>query len=161
MQSVILIFVSFIKKCGIHDYITNSVFHAHKWNINMYIWWYSISFQPAVRILFPTCLGLNACPCDRVEVPVTILCLITMTSLWAQWRLKLPASWLFTQPFIQAQVKESIKAPRHWPWCLGNSPVTGEFPEHMASNAENVSFWSRPHIMVTIMDHWRLNLCPK
>ena len=22
---------------------------------------------------------------------------------------------LFTQPFIQAQIKESIKAPRHWP----------------------------------------------
>ena len=25
----------------------------------------------------------------------------TMTSLWSQWRLKSPASWLFTQPFIQ------------------------------------------------------------
>ena len=28
-----------------------------------------------------------------------------------------PASRLFTQPFIQAQVKENIKAPRHWPLC--------------------------------------------
>ena len=26
-----------------------------------------------------------------------------------------PASWLFTEPFIQAQVKENIRAPRHWP----------------------------------------------
>ena len=25
------------------------------------------------------------------------------------------ASRLFTQPFIQAQIKENIKAPRHWP----------------------------------------------
>ena len=40
---------------------------------------------------------------------------ITMTSKWARWRLKSPASWLFTQPFIQAQIKANIKAPRHWP----------------------------------------------
>ena len=41
----------------------------------------------------------------------------TMTSYWARWRLKSPASRLFTQPFIQAQMKENIKAPRHWPLC--------------------------------------------
>ena len=29
-------------------------------------------------------------------------------------RLKSPASRLYTQPFIQAQIKESTKAPRHW-----------------------------------------------
>ena len=29
------------------------------------------------------------------------------------WRLKSPTSPLFTQPFIQAQIKENIKAPRH------------------------------------------------
>ena len=38
-------------------------------------------------------------------------------SKWARWRLKSPASRLFTQPFIQAQIKEIIKAPRHWPLC--------------------------------------------
>ena len=27
--------------------------------------------------------------------------------------------------------------------CVGNSPVTGEFPAQMASNAENVSIWWR------------------
>ena len=26
-----------------------------------------------------------------------------------------PASWLFTQPFVPARIKEIIKAPRHWP----------------------------------------------
>ena len=31
--------------------------------------------------------------------------------------LKSPASWLFTQSFIQTQIKENIKAPRHWPLC--------------------------------------------
>ena len=45
---------------------------------------------------------------------------------------------------IQAQIKENIKAPRHWPLC-------GEFTDgrwilaQMASNAENVSIWWRHH----------------
>ena len=34
--------------------------------------------------------------------------------------------------------QRNVKDPRHWPLC-GNSPVTGEFPAQMASNAENVS----------------------
>ena len=54
--------------------------------------------------------------------PGTIQSIITMTSWWAWWRLKSPASPLFTQPFIQKQIKENIKAPRHWPLC-------GEFTE--------------------------------
>ena len=29
--------------------------------------------------------------------------------------------------------------------CAGNSPMTGEFPAQMASNAENVSIWWRHH----------------
>ena len=29
--------------------------------------------------------------------------------------------------------------------CEGNSPMTGEFPAQMASNAENVSIWWRHH----------------
>ena len=29
--------------------------------------------------------------------------------------------------------------------CAGNSPVTGDFPAKMASNAENVSIWLRHH----------------
>ena len=42
---------------------------------------------------------------------------ITKTSYWEQWRLKSPASTFFTQSFNQAQIKENIKAPSHWPWC--------------------------------------------
>ena len=37
----------------------------------------------------------------------------------ARWCLKLP-SRLFVQPFGQAQIKENIKAPRHWA-LLGES----------------------------------------
>ena len=33
--------------------------------------------------------------------------------------------------------------------CAGNSPVTGEFPAQMASNAENVSIWWRHHAVYT------------
>ena len=36
--------------------------------------------------------------------------------------------------------------------CAGNSPVTGEFPAQMASKAENVSIWSRHHVMSSW--HW-------
>ena len=64
---------------------------------------------------------------------------ITMTSLWARSRLKSPAPRLFAQPFIQAQIKENIKVPRHWPLC-GDFTGTGEFPAQMASNAENFPF---------------------
>ena len=40
---------------------------------------------------------------------------ITVTSSLLRWRHKSPAWRLFTQLFIQAQIKENIKAPRHWP----------------------------------------------
>ena len=42
---------------------------------------------------------------------------ITVTSQWARWCLKSSASPLFTQTLIQAQIKENIKVPRHWPSC--------------------------------------------
>ena len=34
---------------------------------------------------------------------------------WVRWRLKSPTSRWFTQPFVHSQMKENIKAPRHWP----------------------------------------------
>ena len=44
---------------------------------------------------------------------------------------------MFTQSFIQTQIKDNIKAPRHWPlWFSG----TGEFPAQMANYAEMVPF---------------------
>ena len=45
--------------------------------------------------------------------------------------------------------------------CAGNSPVTGEFPAQMASNAENVSIWWRHYAMPSCAFgstfHWHLN----
>ena len=55
------------------------------------------------------------------------------------------ASRLFAYPFVQAHIKENIKAPRHW-------PLWGEFTGHRwiplteASNAENVPIWWRHHV---------------
>ena len=60
---------------------------------------------------------------------------ITMTSWWARWRLKSPASRLFTQPFVQVQIKKTSKL-RVTSLCEGNSPVTGEFPAQRASNGK-------------------------
>ena len=74
------------------------------------------------------------------------LCLnnITVTSYWARWRHKSPASPLFTQPFIRCRSKKASKLSVTG-LCVGNSPGTGEFPAQMASNAENVSIWWRHH----------------
>ena len=33
-------------------------------------------------------------------------------------------------------------------FCDGNSPMTGEFPAQMASNAETVSIWWRHHVVL-------------
>ena len=75
---------------------------------------------------------------------------ITMTSQWPRWRLKSPASRLFIQPFIQTQIKENIKAPRHWPLC-GEFTGTGEFPAQRAGYAENVSIWWRHHVTLSVV----------
>ena len=52
---------------------------------------------------------------------------------------KSPASRLFTQPFIQTQINENVKAPRHWPLCR-EFTGTGEFPAQRASYAEMFPF---------------------
>ena len=69
---------------------------------------------------------------------------ITLTSQWARRRLKSPSSPLFTQLFIQVQIKKTSKL-RVTGLCAENSPGTGEFPAQKASNEENVSIWWRHH----------------
>ena len=84
---------------------------------------------------------------QKAEHTVCKMFSITMTSQWLRWGIKSPASRLFTQLFIQMQIKENIKAPRHWPLC-GDFTGTGEFPAQRASYAENVSIWWRYHANV-------------
>ena len=59
--------------------------------------------------------------------------------------LKSPASRLFTKPFVQAQIKENIKAPRLWP-LWGEFTANRWIPFTRVSNAENVSIWWRHDI---------------
>ena len=69
---------------------------------------------------------------------------ITVTSWWARWVSNHQPhdcllNWLFR--------RRSKKTSKLWVTglCARNSPVTGEFPVQMASNAENVSSWWRHH----------------
>ena len=62
---------------------------------------------------------------------------ITVTSQWVQRHLKSPMSWLFAEPFGQAQINENINAPCHWPlwggmhqWPL-DSPQKGPVTRKM------------------------------
>ena len=57
---------------------------------------------------------------------------------------QIPASRLFTQPLFRRRLKKTSKF-RVTGIFAGNSPVIGEFPVQMASNAENVSIWWRHH----------------
>ena len=56
---------------------------------------------------------------------------------------------IFTQPFVQAHIKETSKL-RVTGLCERNSPVTGEFLTQRASNAENVSIWWRHHYSLNL-----------
>ena len=70
--------------------------------------WYDRACQPRCDIIPDT---------PSIWQPWGLSLVITVTPWWARWRLKSPASRVFAQPFIQAQIKENIKAPRHWPVC--------------------------------------------
>ena len=84
---------------------------------------------------------------------ITVICIayrlqISVTLHWRHndhgWCLKSPASRLITQSFIQTQIKENIKALRHWSLC-GEFTGPGEFPAQRASNAEYGPIWWRYH----------------
>ena len=71
---------------------------------------------------------------------------------WAWWCLKSPASQLFAQLVVQAQIKENIKALCHWSlWG-----ETSGFPSQRASNFFHLmmSSWAA----VSITDVW-LTIC--
>ena len=74
------------------------------------IYYWSIIFT-GIKLHFQD----NVVSAIRVWNLESIMNYITMTSYWSQYRLKSPAWGLFIQPFIQAQIKENIKTPRHWP----------------------------------------------
>ena len=91
--------------------------------------------------------------------PVTRKCFHLMTSSWS-------SSWCICRHTLRWRHNGLDSVPNHQPHdcllncsfghrskitsklrvtglCVGNSPVTGEFPAQMASNAENFSIWWR------------------
>ena len=56
----------------------------------------------------------------------------------------------FTQPFIQAQIKENIKAPRHWPV---NSPHKGPVTRQMFL-FDDVIMYNSVAILEDLHDWW-------
>ena len=119
-------------------------YEASFYNLILLTWW-TLWFNVVVRFVSDISV-MALLYLLSINMIVTIVIIgyamssmnITVTSLWARWSLKSPASRLFTQPFVQAQIKESIKAPRHW-------PLWGELPTQITNNAENVSIWWRHH----------------
>ena len=55
------------------------------------------------------------------------------------------ASQITSLSIVYSAVYSGTSKPRVTGLCVGNSPVTGEFPAQMASNAENISIWWRNH----------------
>ena len=98
------------------------------------------NYSTDINDLSVICLFYMICDCNTHSQPCTL-----------QWRhndhdgiSNHQPRRLFTQPSIQTQIKENIKAPCHWPLC-GEFTGTGEFPTQRVSYAENVSIWWRHH----------------
>ena len=106
-------------KVRLYLYLSTANSYPKKLHFHKYLWirvWCCLR-QP--RVLDSTWFGQTVVTHMFVLMPWRhrFIFHITMTSQWALWRLKSPASRLFTQSFIQVHIKENIKAPRHWPLC--------------------------------------------
>ena len=101
----------------------------------------SCSYKHHLKMVSGILLYLKELKTEKNEhvIPITWQ-FVKMMSYWARWHLKSPASPLFAHPFVQAQIKENIKAPCHWP--LG-------IPAQRASNVENVSIWWHHVLCIT------------
>ena len=86
----------------------------------------------------------------RISLVSLLLACITVTSKWRRWRLKSPALWLSTQPFIQAQINENIKAPHHWPLWPMNSTHKGPVTRKMVP-FEDVITWTHFSVGICII----------
>ena len=116
----------------------------HCWPVN------SPHKRPVTRKMFPS---------DDVIMTLANFCTCTLESIHSQHILSkhysdvimgLIASQITSLAVVYSTVysdadKKNPSKLRVTGLCAGNSPVTGEFPAQMASNAENVSIWWRHH----------------
>ena len=63
---------------------------------------------------------ISACEKNYIFAILNGNIFIKVTSSWARLRLKSPALWLFTQPIIQAQIKENIKSSASLAFVCGS-----------------------------------------
>ena len=82
-------------------------------SIKKCIFIHDISFINTVLLYVHRNTAVSRSPLAGSTNPLLVLSAVT--SLWARWRLKSSASRLFSQSFVQAQIKENSKAPCHWP----------------------------------------------
>ena len=81
---------------------------------------------------------------------------ITMTSQWASWSLKSPATWRFFSTVFRKTPKESIKAPRYRPFVRGFQRLPVDSP-HKGSVAGKAFPW---HGVMTKYDYGVCILSP-
>ena len=88
---------------------------------------------------------------DHIELALALMGLYSLISKTLHWRHNGRDSVSNHQPhdcllnrLFRRRSKKTSKL-RVTGLCVGNSPGTGEFPAHMASNAENVSIWWHRH----------------
>ena len=108
--------------------------------------WRAHSIKSNIQIMIMYGLKSQIC-----EAKISLY--ITMTSKWVRWRLKSPASRLFTPPFIRVQIKVNIKAPRHWT-LLGiyRGPVNSphKWPvSRKCFHLMTLSWWAHKPIVMT------------
>ena len=112
----------------------------------------------------PHCPGPDVCIANRIKlIRVLTGAIQEMTSL--QWRHNgrygvsnhQSHDFLLLNHLFRRRSKKTSKL-RFTGLCAGNSPVTGEFPAQMSSNAGNVSIWWRHHVMLRFKTndtrHW-------
>ena len=145
----------------IHALYMTTVWPNDRWNYGLCVWIHFIALSQFDLLSLPpiSVLPQSISIWKKAIVPKShgvlwhgqVFSITDPLSLrWARWLLKSPASRLCARPLRQAQFKENIKAPRHWPlWW----PVTSGFPSQKASNAENVSIWWRHHVRKST-GHW-------
>ena len=122
---------------------------------NISIWWRHYVLNSSVAEAFQ-CDGATPWNCEHLfdvwsEGPVWLGHTWTTSGRALQWRHNdrddvsnhRPRECLLNRLFGRRSKKTSKL--RVTGLCEGNSPVTGEFPAQMASNAENVSIWWRHH----------------
>ena len=139
--------ITSIDFCGtksLTQVLTSTVVYLnHRWSQGMDEWLHPIIYNDVIT--YPWYLKLPL---------VQLICQdIIMTSSWARWRLKSPAPRLFTQPFVQARIKENtssaslafVRGIHRWPV---NSPHKGSLTRKCFYLM--TSSWKRSHVRCTV-----------